>query len=83
MLIALVLPYKPFVENTFLQSKPAEELPISAASWEEGVSLLWSEVLRPLGYAPLAVSRLPYLCEGDMNSEYFALDDVVLVLQKT
>ncbi len=83
-MIALVHPYEPTVENHSLWSKPTEKLPIILGqSWEEGVSSLWGEVLKPLGYSPMALSRVPYLCEGDLNTEYHALDDAVLVLKKT
>lgn len=81
LVIALVLPYEPFVENHSLQSEPSEELPIDNTSWETGVSSLWEKVLKPLGYTPLALSRVPYLCEGDMNQDYYALDDAILVLK--
>lgn len=82
LLIALVLPYEPFVEYHSTQMDPQEELSIDNKSWEVGVSSLWRDVLRPLGYSPLAVSRVPYLCEGDMNTDYFALDDVLFALKK-
>ena len=82
VLIALVLPYGPFVEKYSTQARPSEELPVDNSSWEAGVNTLWENVLRPLGYSPLAVSRVPYLCEGDMDTEYYALDDVLLALRK-
>lgn len=83
LLIALVLPYEPFVERYSMQGRPSELLPVdNGRGWEEGVSSLWEGALRPLGYSPLAVSRVPYLCEGDMNTEYYALDDVIFVLRK-
>ncbi len=83
LVIALVHPYEPFVERHMSQSRPSEELPISNESWERGVSSLWENVLRPLGYAPLAISRVPYMCEGDFNQGYYTLDDALLVLKKT
>jgi hypothetical protein len=83
LIIALVLPYEPFVEHYSMQSKPSEELPIDSRSWELGVSSLWVDVLRPLGFTPVAVSRVPYLCEGDMSTDYYSLDDAVLVLRRT
>ena len=83
LVIALVHPYEPFVENHMTQSKPSEVLPIDNKSWERGVSSLWEEVLKPLGYTPLAVSRVPYMCEGDLSQEYYSLDDAVLVLSRT
>lgn len=83
LVIALVLPYGPFVENHSLQAEPSEVLPIDNESWEEGVTSLWKHVLSPLGYTPLALSRVPYLCEGDMGTNYYALDDAVFVLRRT
>ena len=50
--------------------------------WEEGVGALWTHVLHPLGFTPVAVSRLPYLCEGDLHQEVYHLDDAVIVLRK-
>ena len=82
LIIALVLPYEPFVENHSMKSDPSEQLPIYKHSWE-GVSCLWKEVLEPLGYSPLAITRLPYFCEGDINADYYTLDDAILVLRKT
>ena len=43
---------------------------------------LWGRVLQPLGFSLVAVARLPYLCEGDLHSEFYWLDDAVLVLRK-
>ena len=83
LVIALVHPYEPFVERYVTQAKSSEELPIDSKSWERGVSSLWEKVLKPLGYAPLAISRVPYLCEGDFSRDYYALDDSILVLKRT
>lgn len=83
LLIALVLPYEPFVEDHAHKKAPSEELPVENGGWEVGVSSLWDGVLRPLGYSPLALSRVPYLCEGDMDTDYYALDDALLVLERT
>ena len=53
----------------------------ASASWEEGVNELSSRFIRPAGFHILRVSRLPYLCQGDPASPFYALDDAVLVLQ--
>lgn len=82
LILALVLPYDPFVERGFLKLPPSEYLPISSKSWEESVSKLWIKVLRPMGFKPLALARVPYLCEGDLNTEYYSLDDAIIVLRK-
>ena len=82
LLLALVLPYDPFVERGFIKVTPSEYLPISSRSWEEGVAKLLTKVLQPMGFEPLAVARVPYLCEGDLHVDYYSLDDVILVLRK-
>ena len=83
VILALVLPYDPFVERGLLKVPPTECLPILSKTWEEGVAKLWTKVLRPMGFEPLAVARVPYLCEGDLHVEYYSLDDAVLVLRKS
>lgn len=83
LVIALVLPYQPLVEKHSVQIDPTEDLPIENKCWEAGVRSLWQDVLRPLGYSPVALSRVPYLCEGDLGTEYYALDDAIFVLKRT
>ena len=51
-------------------------------NWKEGVSDLVTQVLSPLGFSLLSVSKLPYLCEGDLHNDWFALQDILLVLSK-
>ncbi len=83
LLLTLVLPYQPFVESWASQAPPTEVLPLNEGDcWEEGVGELWEKTLKPLGFELMAVSRLPYLCEGDLNQDYFSLDDAVFVLKK-
>jgi len=40
-----------------------------------------NEVFRRAGFEVEAVTRLPYLCEGDMYNDYYILDDAVFVLK--
>ena len=61
---------------------PSEVLAVEGEGWEEGVCALWTNVLRPLGLTPVAITRLPYLCEGDLHEEFYYLDDAVIVLKK-
>ena len=113
LILAVVFPFKPFVEKgvgngvddtpLFLspilpphinqsthtcthtgasQAPPTEQLPVRSGRWEEGVGDLVTEVLQPLGFSLLSISTLPYLCEGDLHNEWFALQDVILVLSK-
>ncbi|XP_053606616.1 protein-L-histidine N-pros-methyltransferase isoform X2 [Plodia interpunctella] len=77
LLLALVLPYKPYVEVT-ADHKPEERLPIQGASFEEQLSSFVS-FMDESGFALSSWSRAPYLCEGDFAQAYYWLDDSVYV----
>ena len=66
------------------QKEPAETMPalLQQGEWEDMVSTLWRDTLQPMGFQPVSLTRLPYLCEGDYQTEYYYLDDAVLVVQK-
>ena len=112
IILALVLPFKPFVENSESSSfvpnhilqmrtgdgtygKPIEALDISGDTWEENVEslgrlitwvLTWrdgraaEDVFGPLSLRVDAVSRTPYLCQGDNFKPYYVLRDTIFVL---
>ncbi|RMC17709.1 hypothetical protein DUI87_05373 [Hirundo rustica rustica] len=96
VILALVLPFHPYVENDALMKKenvvaiessvggkwekPSEVLEIKGHTWEEQVNSL-PEVFSKAGFAIEAFTRLPYLCEGDMYNDYYVLDDAVFVLR--
>ncbi|XP_009975484.1 PREDICTED: methyltransferase-like protein 9 [Tauraco erythrolophus] len=80
VILALVLPFHPYVENGGKWEKPSEVLEIKGHTWEEQVNSL-PEVFRKAGFAIEAFTRLPYLCEGDMYNDYYVLDDAVFVLK--
>ena len=66
-----------------LQVAPSETLPMDGESWEADLSSLWIKVLKHIGFTLEAVTRLPYICEGDLDVDYYTLDDAMLVLSKT
>jgi hypothetical protein len=110
LLLAVVLPFRPFVEDGTARRAPAEALQLPPnGSFEASLSQLWEEVLKPLGACvrprvgavlrrpeprvvadphPLtrpgfrleAVSRVPYMSDGDTRCPVYVLDDVLLVL---
>ncbi|TKC46565.1 hypothetical protein EI555_001854, partial [Monodon monoceros] len=80
VILALVLPFHPYVENGGKWDKPSEILEIKGQNWEEQVNSL-PEVFRKAGFVIEAFTRLPYLCEGDMYNDYYVLDDAVFVLK--
>jgi SAM-dependent methyltransferase len=83
-LLAVVLPFRPFVEVGSLgrTQPPAEALGMDPlAGWEESVNRLATEALGPAGLEVVRVARVPYLCQGDMDTPYYSLDDAVFVLK--
>ncbi|XP_078521258.1 protein-L-histidine N-pros-methyltransferase isoform X2 [Lissotriton helveticus] len=94
VILALVLPFHPYVENDLPQAvqqcshslargkweKPSEVMEVNGKVWEEQVNSL-TEVFHEAGFAVEALTRLPYLCEGDMYNDYYVLDDAVFILK--
>ena len=87
LLLGVVLPWCPFVEDGKHQRPPKERMPMDGgfcregATFERSVSILAQRVLEPMGYEIEQWTRLPYLSEGDGNKEIYTLDDAVFVLK--
>jgi len=85
LLLAIVLPFEPFVENvvSWTQSDPEEVLLETYDDWEESVQCLIQDVFVPLGLKVKSFSRVPYLCCGMSAQEpVVVLDDAVFVLYR-
>ncbi len=83
LLLAVVLPFRPFVEDGTQRRTPAEALGLSPdASFEASLAALWQTVLQPLGFRLEAVSRVPYLSDGDTKCPVYCLDDALIVLSR-
>ncbi|CAE7802259.1 METTL9, partial [Symbiodinium microadriaticum] len=83
LLIAVVLPFRPFVEHGIFRLAPEQKLPLSRdATFESAAEELWSKVLAPLGFHLEAFARVPYLCEGDLAANVYSLDDAVFLLSR-
>lgn len=81
LLVALVLPYKPYVEATS-DHKPEERLPIyDCCEFEDQVTAFVSFMEKEAGYELVSWTRTPYLCEGDFAQAYYWLDDSVYVFK--
>lgn len=82
VLLAVVLPFDPFVEDGSGQKPPNQRLPIRARSFEGALTELVLHVLIPEGYQVLAFARVPYLsqCYGQNAHNVAMLDDAVLLL---
>lgn len=79
LIIALVLPYRPFVYEGPVTRPPKERLPIAGATFEAAALEFWSLALAALGLEPVAITRAPYLSGGDRVCPLYELDDLVLV----
>ncbi|KAM5152041.1 protein-L-histidine N-pros-methyltransferase [Mantella aurantiaca] len=80
VILALVLPFHPYVENGGKWEKPSEVMQVNGTMWEEQVNSL-ADVFQEAGFAVETFTRVPYLCEGDMYNDYYVLDDAVFVLR--
>ena len=99
LLLAVVLPFCPFVESGVRKLQPRELLPLRGGlcpcsqppiaskrypSFETCVSHMIQDVLVPAGYDVESVSRVPYLCKGGRYSApYYVLQDAIFVLKNS
>jgi SAM-dependent methyltransferase len=81
LIIALVLPYRPFVYRGSVSRAPSERLPIKGATFEDAAREFISLVLLPLGLRVRTVSRAPYLSGGDSSRALYELDDLIVVAE--
>ncbi|XP_037547519.1 methyltransferase-like protein 9 [Nematolebias whitei] len=81
LVLAAVLPFQPWVEIGGKWVRPKTHLRVAGKTWEEQVTNMSSDVFQQVGFQVEAVTRLPYLCEGDMYNDYYVLDDAVFVLK--
>ena len=88
VVLAVVLPFCPFVESGSRQLQPSERLNMRGGMCREGSYFEWSvdamvtQVLEPAGFHVHAWSQLPYLCSGDRAAPYYVLYDALFVLSK-
>ncbi|KAF5273227.1 hypothetical protein FQA39_LY07558 [Lamprigera yunnana] len=80
-LVAVVLPFSPYVETGSSDHKPKEMLPVQGDTFEQQVNSLVHDVFIPIGFEIISWTRVPYLCEGDLRQSYYWLDDVVFLLR--
>lgn len=80
LVLSLVLPLKPYVEyNT--NHLPNELLNIKGDLPEEQINSLLENIFQPLGFKLKKFTRLPYLCEGDIERSYYFLFDYIFVFE--
>lgn len=88
ILLAVVLPFCPFVESGTKQLEPTEKLNmegglcVEGASFERSVALLNKQLFLPLDLEIEKWSKLPYISEGDQKKEFYVLEDAIFLLRK-
>ena len=79
ILVALVLPFKPFVEVRNSR-QPNQLLSLEGSTFiEQAQSFV--KLMTDLGFKLKSWTRLPYLCEGDLLHSVYYLDDAVFLFQ--
>ncbi|KAK3581155.1 hypothetical protein CHS0354_024687 [Potamilus streckersoni] len=81
VIVAVVLPFEPYVELSTDGHRPTEVIHLQGQTFEEQVVSLVKDVFEPAGFELEHFTRLPYLCEGDMYHSFYVLDDAVFVLK--
>ena len=64
-------------------NQPSEDLEVVGSSFEEQVNCLVETVFPKLGFNVLRWSKVPYLCEGDLDQSFYWLTDALFILNKT
>lgn len=82
LVIGLVLPVKQYFEYND-NHRPDESLRIHGDYPEEQINDLLTRIFRPLGFQLKKFTRLPYLCEGDLERSYYFLFDYLFVFEMT
>jgi 2-polyprenyl-3-methyl-5-hydroxy-6-metoxy-1,4-benzoquinol methylase len=78
LILSLVLPFKPYFEYNH-HHRPNESLQIEGHFPEEQINNLLVNIFQPLGFHLQKFTRLPYLCEGDIERSYYFLFDYLFV----
>ena len=74
-IIALVLPYNGSVEEGQEWVAQEEPLEMRGISFEQQLSYFCHYILEPMGFQLSYVTKVPYLCTGDLHNKYYSLSD--------
>ena len=81
LLISSVFPFRQSIE--WRNSRKADELVKIDSRWslEQQAAKFIKDVVEPNGFELESISRVPYLCEGDIKQPYYILSNVVMVFR--
>jgi len=80
LLVAVVIPFKPFVEFGSRNNEPSEYIHLKGNNFEEQVEQFF-RIFDQAGFDVEQFTRLPYLCEGDLKHSFYVLTDALFVLK--
>ncbi|CAL1526379.1 unnamed protein product [Lymnaea stagnalis] len=80
LLVAVVIPFKPYVEFDSKTHQPTEYIHVKGSNFEEQVQH-FDSIFKQSGFEVEKFTRLPYLCEGDLRHSFYMLTDVLFVLK--
>ncbi|KAK3085757.1 hypothetical protein FSP39_008239 [Pinctada imbricata] len=81
VIVAVVLPFKPYVEQDSKDHIPKEAILLKGHTFEEQTVSLIEDVFKPAMFEVERFTRLPYLCEGDLHHSFYVLSDALFVLK--
>lgn len=81
ILLALVLPLNQYVESSSNGHKPSEVINLTGNSLEQHAQSFIQDYIEPNDLELVAWTKVPYLCEGDLELSYYWLNDVLFLLK--
>ncbi|CAF0769143.1 unnamed protein product [Didymodactylos carnosus] len=80
LIVSIVLLFQQYFEYKN-DHRPSEQLIIDGNTPEEQINSFILNVFQPSGFKCIKVTKLPYLCEGDLERSYYYLPDYIFVLE--
>jgi len=84
LVIAVVLPFNPYVERGGINNKPLIDVSLyqSSSRFHSDQLEVFVKAIEKSGFELETWSCVPYLCEGDQTTPYYTLRDTILIFRK-
>jgi hypothetical protein len=82
LVLSLPLPLRPHVQRAGHTVDPEEPLPLSAGTWEASATRIAQQLIAPAGLRVDTLSRVPYVCRGDLTARLYVLDTALFVCER-